>query len=67
VALSGDGETIVVGAPSKYGTTRDYGRVRVLQYDEGSGWVQLGADFYGENPKDYLVLCAGRASVASQN
>jgi hypothetical protein len=55
VALSGDGETLIVGAPSNYRDSDAYGRVRVLRYDSVAGWMQLGADFYGDNLYDYLV------------
>jgi hypothetical protein len=55
VALSGDGETLVVGAPSEFPGSSGAGRVRVLRYDSVNGWQQLGAVFTGENENDYLV------------
>jgi hypothetical protein len=60
VALSGDGATVVVGAPSHSVSATGYGRVRVLRYDDVSGWAQLGADFYGENINDFLVIIRWR-------
>jgi hypothetical protein len=58
VALSGDGETLVVGTPSIHTDSSAVGRVRVLRYDSVDGWIQLGAAFTGENENDYLVICA---------
>jgi hypothetical protein len=56
VALSGDGETVVVGAPSIVGGTNGKGHVHVLRYDSVNGWVRLGSEFNGENDDDYLVM-----------
>jgi hypothetical protein len=56
VALSGDGETVVVGAPSNFSGDNGLGRARVLRYDAGTDtWLQLGAVFVGENENDFLV------------
>jgi hypothetical protein len=55
VSLSGDGNTVAVGAPSYYSATAQ-GRVRVFRYDSIVGWVQLGADFNGENNFDQMVV-----------
>lgn len=46
VAMSGDGQTIVVGAPGSSITAFGAGQVKVLQYN-GSDWVQLGNDLLG--------------------
>jgi hypothetical protein len=53
--LSGDGETLVVGASSAYPGGNGAGRVRVLRYDSVDGWQQLGDVFNGDNDDDYLV------------
>jgi hypothetical protein len=57
LSLSGDGETLAMGAPSDIRSTNDIGRVRVLRYDTDLGWLQLGDAFYGENIGDRLVIC----------
>lgn len=46
VAMSGDGQTIVVGAPGSSIAAFGAGQVKVLQYN-GSDWVQLGNDLLG--------------------
>jgi hypothetical protein len=46
VAMSGDGQTIVVGAPGSSIAAFGAGQVKVLQYN-GSDWVQMGNDLLG--------------------
>jgi hypothetical protein len=46
VALSGDGQTVVVGAPGSSVGAYGAGQVKVLRYD-GLNWVQLGSDLLG--------------------
>jgi hypothetical protein len=45
VSLSGDGNTVAIGAPSNGGAA---GHVRVFEWS-GTAWVKLGADIDGEN------------------
>jgi VCBS repeat-containing protein len=49
VALSGDGQTVVIGAPEIFA---NQGLVRVYQFN-GTSWNQLGSDIYGEADGDY--------------
>lgn len=51
IAMSGNGNRIVVGAPNNDGNGNLSGHVRVLQFN-GTQWVQLGADINGEFSSD---------------
>jgi flagellin-like hook-associated protein FlgL len=51
VAISDDGETIVVGAPENDGTGNRAGHVRIFDWD-GAAWTQRGADIDGEAAGD---------------
>ncbi|NQV33586.1 MAG: endo-1,4-beta-xylanase, partial [Phycisphaeraceae bacterium] len=51
VSLSGDGNTLVVGAPNNDGHGSDAGHARVYAWD-GSAWVQRGPDIDGEATAD---------------
>ncbi len=51
VALSGDGNTLVVGAPFNDGNGGSAGQARVYDWD-GSAWVQRGVDIDGEAAGD---------------
>jgi hypothetical protein len=55
VAMSGDGTTVAVGAPSSDANGDNSGRVRVFR-DSGSAWLQLGDDFDGDAAYDYSVM-----------
>lgn len=45
VSLSGDGTTVVIGAPGNDGGAPDGGHARIYRYNSGtSSWVQLGSD-----------------------
>ncbi|NJN30805.1 MAG: hypothetical protein HC824_10580 [Synechococcales cyanobacterium RM1_1_8] len=53
VSLSGDGNTLAVGAPNNDGNGSNSGQVRLYGYDTNSGsWSQLGSDLDGEAPGD---------------
>jgi len=52
VALSADGNTVIVGAPYNAGNGTDSGQARVFTWD-GSVWNQSGADIDGEAANDY--------------
>jgi hypothetical protein len=51
IAMSGDGSTIVVGAPLNDGNGVDAGSVRVFSFSNGS-WVQKGVDIDGRRAGD---------------
>lgn len=51
VAMSDDGNTVVVGAPGGDATFADVGEARVFHFN-GSNWIQLGGDMYGEAVDD---------------
>ena len=52
VTLSGDGNTVVIGAEENDGTANRAGHARVYRWD-GSSWNQLGNDFDGEEANDF--------------
>ena len=66
VSISDDGLTVAIGAPG-YAESESSGLTQVYQYD-GSEWMQLGQDIYGEGTDDksgYSVsLSANGLSVA---
>ena len=47
VSLSGNGDTVAIGAPFNDGNGSNAGHVRIYEYSAGS-WTQLGADIDGE-------------------
>lgn len=51
ISLSGDGQTLAVGAPANDGYGSNSGHVRVFRYNSVS-WQQLGVDINGESPND---------------
>ena len=51
VALSSDGLTVAIGAPSNDDGGLESGSVRVFEYSSGS-WSQVGGDIPGENAGD---------------
>ena len=51
VALSGDGNTVVIGAEENDGTANKAGHARVYRWD-GTAWNQLGSDLDGALEKD---------------
>jgi len=51
MAISENGNTIVIGAPGNDGAGADAGHVRIFDWD-GSAWVQRGADIDGEAAGD---------------
>jgi len=51
VSLSDDGFILAIGANYNDGNGIDAGQVRIYQY-EGSDWVQMGVDIYGEAAGD---------------
>jgi Flp pilus assembly pilin Flp len=52
VAISSDGTTVAIGAPSNDGGGSDAGQVRVYQNIAGT-WTKIGADIDGEAADDY--------------
>ncbi len=65
VSLSGDGNTIAVGAYKNDGNGSDAGSVRVYTYSGGS-WSQRGTDIDGEGAGDYFgraVSLSGDGSI----
>lgn len=55
IALSDDGQTIAVGAPSNADTFPAGGEARVFSYDEGSDeWIQLGQDINNDQGNSFL-------------
>ncbi len=50
-AISGDGQTIVVGAPGSSISAYGVGQVKVLSFN-GTDWVQVGADLLGALDED---------------
>lgn len=55
IGLSGDGKTLIIGAPNSSEHDEHAGRVRVFQWDT-SGWVQKGKTFYGRSKDDFCGL-----------
>lgn len=51
VSMSGDGNTLVIGAPYNDGSGNRAGHVRAYRFD-GTSWVQLGRDIDGEAKDD---------------
>jgi hypothetical protein len=52
VAMSNDGDTIAIGAPTNNGASgTDSGHVRVFDWN-GTAWIQRGSDIDGENAWD---------------
>jgi len=51
ISLSGDGQTLAVGAPTNDGYGSNSGHVRVFRYNSVS-WQQMGVDINGESPND---------------
>lgn len=51
VSLSGDGKTVVIGAPHNHGNGASSGHARVYRFD-GVNWNQLGQDIDGEAAGD---------------
>ena len=52
VSLSGDGETVAIGALYNDGNGDTSGHVRIYTWSEDDGWDQIGADIDGEAPGD---------------
>ncbi|WP_040253873.1 T9SS type A sorting domain-containing protein [Psychroserpens mesophilus] len=53
VAMSGDGQTVVVGAPGNSDGAYAAGQVKVFQFN-GTDWIQLGNDILGTADEDGL-------------
>ena len=47
VAISANGNTVIIGAPFNDGTGTDVGHARIFQFD-GTDWTQVGTDIDGE-------------------
>lgn len=55
VSISGDGNTVVVGAVGNDGGASNSGHARIYEYDAvSSDWVQQGADIDGTSSYEYL-------------
>ena len=48
VSLSGNGDTVAIGAIYNDGNGDNSGHVRFYEYDENDGWTQKGGDIDGE-------------------
>ncbi len=48
VAMSADGHRVAIGAPYNDGNQNESGHVRVYEWRDGSGWVQIGSDIDGK-------------------
>jgi hypothetical protein len=55
VALSGDANTVVIGAEQNSDASAYAGHARVFRYN-GASWVQLGDDIDGEAADDNSVI-----------
>jgi hypothetical protein len=76
VRLSGDGRTVVIGAPTNDGTATNAGQVRVFAWN-GTAWVQKGADLDGQGAESRLgqvtainydgTIVAGSSYTANSN
>ena len=51
VAMSADGNTVIIGAAGNDGNGPGSGHARIFSFD-GSAWVQVGADIDGEEAND---------------
>ena len=51
VKLSGDGSTVIIGAPYNNDNGNDSGHVRIYRWD-GTTWNKLGTDLAGERASD---------------
>ena len=69
MALSGDGGTAIIAAPSNDGTASNAGHVRVWDYDSGVGhWEHIGDDIDGEAGSDksgYAVSVSSDGTVVA--
>ena len=65
VSLSGDGNTVAIGADNNDGNTGDEddnrGHVRIYQYSDNS-WIQLGSDIDGEAADDWSGVSVSLSS-----
>jgi len=62
VAMSGDGQTIIVGSPGSSVSAYGAGQVKILRFN-GSDWVQIGTDILGLLDEDNF----GRAVDISED
>ncbi len=53
VALSNDGNRVVIGAPQSDVNGMNTGQVQVFSFD-GNAWIQLGDDFLGDQQQGYF-------------
>lgn len=51
IAISDNGQTVVIGAPNNDDISSNTGEVQVFQFENG-GWVQVGNDINGEASSD---------------
>lgn len=61
VAISNDGNRVIVGAPVPNFTTTSPGYVRVYDYN-GSNWVQVGTDIIGEAAQDRFGIAVAMSA-----
>ena len=61
VSLSGNGDTVAIGAPFNDGNGSDAGHVRVYEYSNNS-WTQIGSDIDGEAAEDESGSCVSLSS-----
>jgi len=63
VAMNGDGDTVVIGAPFNDDNGVSAGHARVYRFD-GSAWVQVGSDIDGEASGDQSALSVAMSEDA---
>ena len=61
VALSTNGNRLVIGASRNNGSASNSGHIRIYDWD-GTSWNQVGEDIDGANSRDFFGLSVGIAS-----
>ncbi len=61
VAMNGDGNTVIVGAPYNSGNGYESGHARVYRWD-GSAWTKVGADIDGKAVNDFSGFSVAMSS-----
>ena len=65
VSLNEDGTLLVVGAPLYDNSGTEMGQAKIFHFD-GTDWVQLGNDLYGEAPSDEFGVSAAISSTGNR-
>ena len=64
VSLSSDGQILAIGEPGSTSGSTDRGRTRLFE-NQGSSWVHIGNDIFGEASEDYSGGSISLSSDAS--